>query len=71
MKRVFKVEFNNTRTAVSRLAVNTRNTSLPRALYQACDVGYEYNKPGYYHNRTDGSSYLVAFTKSGGAYLTY
>ncbi len=70
-KKTFKVEFNNTRTPASRLAINTRNINIPRSLYQACDVGYEYNKPGYYHKRADGSSYLLAYTKSGGAYLTY
>ena len=71
MKKIFKVEFNNTRTPVSRIASNTRNIGLIRSLYQAADVGYEYNYPGYYHKRTDGSSYLIAYTKSGSAYLTY
>jgi AraC-like DNA-binding protein len=71
MKKIFKVEFNNTRTPVSRIATNTRNIGLIRSLYQAADVGYEFNSPGYYHKRTDGSSYLLAYTKSGNAYLTY
>ncbi len=71
MKKVFKVKFNNTRTPISRIAVNTRNLAVSKCLYQASDIGYEYNKPGYYHNRKDGPFYLLAYTKSGEAFLTY
>ena len=48
-----------------------KNNGVDLWLYQANDVGYEYNKKGYFHKREGGVCYLLAYTKSGKARLTY
>ena len=69
----FQSQFKNTRTNDSRMfhRIKNDNDSSEVWLYKANDVGYEYNKKGYYHKREGGISYLLAFTKSGQAKLTY
>lgn len=55
----------------SRVAKMDISTTLPKFLYKASFAGYEYNYEGYYHERRGGSCYLLAYTKSGQASLTY
>lgn len=70
-KSVFKDGFIITRNEKSKMATALANPSLQKSLYQAGDVGYEYNNPGYYHKREGGVTYLLAYTKSGKAQLQY
>ena len=69
----FESEFNSTRTNLSHFFHRQKaaDDSVNVWLYQANDVGYEYNKAGYYHKREGGICYLLAYTKSGKANLTY
>ena len=55
----------------SNIASNTNTDRNKKCLYQARDVGYEYNEKGYYLKTQNGSSYLLAYTKSGQATLNY
>lgn len=71
MEKIFKAEFVNTRKPSSMLALrNPRNLS-QNFLYQAHDVGYEYNEKGYYYKRENGVCHLLLYTKSGGASIEY
>ena len=70
-KANFFAKFHNRYTVQSRVASMDISTTLPKILYKATFVGYEYNYEGYYHERRGGSCYLIAYTKSGQATLTY
>lgn len=71
MEKIFKYDWNNTQTEKSKIAENTRRDPTMNFLYQARDVGYEYNQKGYYHKRENGVCYLLLYTKSGKATLEY
>lgn len=69
----FSSEYQKTSTTVSRVfnRARTNDGNEDAWLYQANDVGYEYNKRGYYHKREGGLCYLIAYTVSGKAKLSY
>lgn len=67
----FECEYINTRTPKSYICHIDRDPSLPKSLYQVLSVGYEYNEAGYRNKRSGGSSYLIAYTKSGQAEMVY
>lgn len=67
----FESEYINTRTNSSYIQHIPRDPTLPKSLYKVLSVGYEYNKAGYSHKRSGGSSYLLAYTKSGQAEMIY
>lgn len=54
-----------------KIAHRKINNSLPKSLYQFLDAGYEYNENNYYHERVNGTTYLIAYTISGQAILNY
>lgn len=67
MEKIFKSEFIITRNEDSNLVLDTKRDLNKKFLYQARDVGYEYNEKGYYHKRENGIVYLAVYTKSGEA----
>ena len=67
----FKEEFNIERDKKSRVLPAIINHSLPSSLYKAGCVGHEYNTGNYYYKREGGITYLLAYTNSGHAKLTY
>lgn len=71
MEKIFKAEFVNTRKPNSMIALHNPRDTSKSFLYQARDVGYEYNEKGYYHKRENGVCHLVLYTKSGSALLEY
>ena len=71
MEKIFKSKFINTRKPTSLLALKNPRDLNKNFLYQALDVGYEYNEKGYYHQRENGVCHLVVYTKSGSALLEY
>lgn len=71
MKKIFKVEYTNTRNDKSELALHNKCNYELNFLYQARDVGYEYNEKGYYHKRENGVCHLILYVKSGSAKLVY
>ena len=69
--KTFKSQFTSTSTSTSWVKRLQLNNQLPKFMYQVTYCGYEYNHIGYYHKRTGGTTYLLAYTKSGSAKLTY
>ena len=67
----FESEYVNTRTKNSYIQHIPRDPSLPKSLYKVLSVGYEYNEVGYSHKRSGGTTYLIAYTKSGQAEMFY
>ena len=70
-KTQFECEYINTRTPKSYIHHIARDPSLPKSLYKILSVGHEYNEVGYRNKRSGGSSYLIAYTKSGQAEMFY
>ena len=70
-KTQFECEYTNTRTPKSYIHHIARDPSLPKSLYKILSVGHEYNEVGYRNKRSGGSSYLIAYTKSGQAEMFY
>ena len=58
MEKIFKSEFKSTRTNSSKLLLNITKDKNKKYLYQARDVGYEFNQAGYYHKTENGNSHL-------------
>ena len=71
MEKFFKHEGVMTHNKSRNIASNTNTDRNKRCLYQARDVGYEYNEKGYYLKTQNGTTYLLAYTKSGSAVLNY
>jgi len=67
----FHFEYNKTSLDTSLVRRIAPDATLPKSLYKVKHVGYEYNGPGYRHKRTSGSTYLLAYTKSGRADVEY
>ncbi len=67
----FTALFNHPKPYSDKILHRSIDTSLPKSTYQFLDVGYEHNGPDYYHEREYGTTYLLAYTVSGQAQLTY
>ncbi len=67
----FQFEYNSTAEGNSHVKRIASDVRLPKSLYKAKHIGYEYNDAGYRHKRSNGSTYLLAYTKSGKAYVEY
>lgn len=63
--------FNNPNLHSQKISHRSIDSSMPKSIYQFIDAGYEYNGPDYYHEREFGTSYLIAYTVSGQAQLTF
>ncbi len=70
MKNYLKAKFKSTRTKDSQIRLNN-NFSKIKSIYCASWSGYEYNTAGYYHEREGGTTYLLCYTQSGHATLSY
>ena len=71
MEKIFKSSLNLTRNTKSKILLNLQRDKTKKFLYQARDLGHEYNDPGYYAERANGVCYLLLYTKSGQATLNY
>jgi len=71
MEKIFKVQYNATSAANSKVAYRKDLRAVQHFLYQCRHVGYEYNEKGYYIERANGVTYLLAYTKSGEATVVY
>ncbi len=71
MGTIFKIQQNMTGNKRSKIIYNKERSMLQHFLYQCRHVGYEYNEKGYYIERENGVTYLIAYTKSGSATLQY
>ena len=71
MGTIFKIQENLTANQSSKVAYRKEYSLSQHFLYQCRHVGYEYNEKGYYIDRQNGVTYLLAFTKSGSATLQY
>lgn len=67
----FTALFNRPKPYSDKILHRSIDTSLPKSTYQFLDIGYEHNGPCYYHEREYGTTYLLAYTVSGQAQLTY
>ncbi len=70
MEKIFKIEYNLTHLDDSKITYYGKRSPY-LFLYEGRHVGYEYNKKGYYIKRENGTTYLLAYTKSGSATVTY
>lgn len=71
MDKIFKIQHTATSTPNSKIAYHKEPHAVQHFFYQCRRVGYEYNKQGYYIERANGVTYLLAYTKSGEATVTY